>query len=317
MPPISGTAPPGGVRIQDSYSKTSSWDIGVVPVDDVATQYHAIVTNDTVVVLNEGGVRPGGSAGILSILGDYEQLPGGALTIEIGGESAGTEHDQLQVASNAVLSGTFALSLINGFFPGLQDDFTVLTSSSLSGTFTETNSAALGIDCEAELVYTNNTVVLLLSSGDLDLDGLPSCWENAFGLASDDDGTVDVNNGPNGDPDLDGMFNLEEFIAGTLPNDPNSVFIFCSVSQTNGGSNTTFTIRTEPRRSYVIEYMDDFPTLGAVWTPFVNTTNGVGTWVETNDASSTRMFQDDFSPGTSGGPSATGVRTYRSTLQGP
>ena len=53
---------------------------------------------------------------------------------------------------------------------------------------------------------------------DADNDGLLDSWEEAFGLATDDDGSVDVNNGPDGDPDMDGLTNLEEFNAGLEPN---------------------------------------------------------------------------------------------------
>ena len=52
---------------------------------------------------------------------------------------------------------------------------------------------------------------------DTDEDGLPDSWEVAFGLSSTDDGSVDPNNGPDGDPDMDGLTNLEEFSAGLEP----------------------------------------------------------------------------------------------------
>lgn len=52
---------------------------------------------------------------------------------------------------------------------------------------------------------------------DADNDGLPDSWEVAFGLSPSDDGSVDPNNGPDGDPDMDGLTNLEEFLAGLEP----------------------------------------------------------------------------------------------------
>ena len=43
---------------------------------------------------------------------------------------------------------------------------------------------------------------------DTDNDGLPNSWEIANGLDPNDDGSTNVNNGPNGDPDSDNMSNL-------------------------------------------------------------------------------------------------------------
>ena len=54
---------------------------------------------------------------------------------------------------------------------------------------------------------------------DSDGDGLPDDWEITYGL----DPLVDIgDDGANGDPDEDGLTNLEEYNQGTDPNDPDS-----------------------------------------------------------------------------------------------
>ncbi|MDB6034948.1 MAG: hypothetical protein JWM16_5286 [Verrucomicrobiales bacterium] len=62
--------------------------------------------------------------------------------------------------------------------------------------------------------------VSLYNVPDADGDGLPDSWETQNGL---DPNSSAGDNGPNGDPDHDGFTNLQEYIAGTNPRDPNSL----------------------------------------------------------------------------------------------
>jgi type 1 glutamine amidotransferase len=52
------------------------------------------------------------------------------------------------------------------------------------------------------------------ADSDADADGLPDDWETRFGL---DRHSADGDNGPNGDPDHDGVSNAQELAAGTHP----------------------------------------------------------------------------------------------------
>ena len=72
-----------------------------------------------------------------------------------------------------------------------------------------TGGSAMSLDID--------NVELDVSVGDFDGDGLSDAWEELYGLSASDDGSVDVNNGPAGDPDADGLTNLVEQQLGTDP----------------------------------------------------------------------------------------------------
>ena len=70
---------------------------------------------------------------------------------------------------------------------------------------------------ELESNSTNFTLELGAEDGDGDGDGLPDDWEDANGLDSNDDGTINPENGPAGGPDGDNIDNITEYRAGLNP----------------------------------------------------------------------------------------------------
>ena len=81
---------------------------------------------------------------MLTINGSYTQTATGALDIDIGGTTAGSQYDQLAVSGTAMLGGTMDVALINGFQPALGNTFQPLTFASSSGTFGFYNGIVLG-----------------------------------------------------------------------------------------------------------------------------------------------------------------------------
>jgi len=78
---------------------------------------------------------------------------------------------------------------------------------------------------------------------DSDNDGLPDVWEQFhFGNPTNAQPHIDI--------DEDGLDNLSEYIAGTNPDDPDSVFAFNSI--TPSGGNITVSWFSESNRSYTI-----------------------------------------------------------------
>jgi T5SS/PEP-CTERM-associated repeat protein len=64
--------------------------------------------------------------GALTITGDYQQMTGGLLGIQIGGTNAASQHGVLIVTGNASVAGTLALEFINGYAPLEGDVFQIL-----------------------------------------------------------------------------------------------------------------------------------------------------------------------------------------------
>jgi hypothetical protein len=87
---------------------------------------------------------------------------------------------------------------------------------------------------------------------DSDGDGLPDSWEHAHGLRPTDSAGA---NGPQGDLDGDRSTNMEEFLAGTDPNDPHSV-LRLNLSLV-GERRVKLEWPMLPGRSYVIQYADN------------------------------------------------------------
>src|SRR5205085_3470919 len=96
------------------------------------------VTGDGVIVgnaTNHGTLNPGYTPGQLEIAGDYTQAGDGVMNIEIGGDTAATQFDVLQIDSAAIIAGLLRITLINGYLPDDFAAFTFLTAGSLSGQF--------------------------------------------------------------------------------------------------------------------------------------------------------------------------------------
>ena len=78
-----------------------------------------------------------GSTSTLTVGGgnNFIQTSTGILSLQIGGSSPGNGYSQLVATGSANLDGTLNVSLVNGFTPYNGEEFVILTSTDLIGTF--------------------------------------------------------------------------------------------------------------------------------------------------------------------------------------
>ncbi|MEO8150579.1 MAG: T9SS type A sorting domain-containing protein [Bacteroidia bacterium] len=111
-------------------------------------------------LVNNGTISPGSSPGILGVTaGDAKSISTSNLNIEIGGPTAGTQHDQFNVTSIDSINGNLNVTLINGYVPALGDSFIVSNYGTRVGTFSNVTGTIPG-GLAWNIFYRTNYVVI-------------------------------------------------------------------------------------------------------------------------------------------------------------
>jgi hypothetical protein len=182
-----------------------------------------------------GGYQPGDSAALVEFAGDVQFGDANSLLIEIGGLTAGTQHDRLDIAGNVALDGDLQVQLIDGFVPSPGNQFVIMNYASRGGT-TFDNVVFPGANWS--ISYQSQQLVLLFGAGGLpgdfndngvldagDIDQLttqsagganPGAFDlNGDALVNDVDVRVwikDLFNSWVGDANLDGTFSSSDLV---------------------------------------------------------------------------------------------------------
>ena len=130
--------------------------------------------NGNVDIQNDGTIAPGASPGKLVIdAGTITFGATGSLEVELGGLTAGTDYDRVDVFGDVVIDGTLDASIFGGYVPVIGDTFDVLVADgSVSGSFSSVNlpagpGAGFGVFVGSNFVR----VTVGLIQGDLNFDG--------------------------------------------------------------------------------------------------------------------------------------------------
>lgn len=166
---------------------------------------------------NNGYLAPEAiGTGILQINNSFLQNSSGILCPNI---SENNQCGQIVVNGTATLNGYLELRLPPNYEPQVGARYTLLTASSISGSFITTNLPPLTTPKEWFVKYNENTVELRVASDtDTDGDGLPDAWE------VQQLGTLNQSDGLNDDFDSDGFSDVDEWLAGTNPKNRESFF---------------------------------------------------------------------------------------------
>lgn len=111
-------------------------------------------------VRNAAWVRPGPVTGTLAVEGSFEQVPSGAIVIQIAGTGEG-EHDRLVVTGEATLDGSLWVEALDSYQPQVGDTFTLMTFGSRIGQF-DTLAGCPGPGLCFRPVYTDTSIVITL-----------------------------------------------------------------------------------------------------------------------------------------------------------
>ncbi len=126
-------------------------------------------------VTNAGQVSPGGvgTAGVLTINGNYTQTAAGTLAVDIAGGNAG-QYDQHNVSGAVALGGTINVNRPGNYVPPSQAVFQIISFASVSGDFATRNGFSAGGGQVFDEQFTASNLDLVTNFAQLSFQGQPS-----------------------------------------------------------------------------------------------------------------------------------------------
>ncbi|HEX9728791.1 MAG TPA: hypothetical protein VGA37_09835 [Gemmatimonadales bacterium] len=177
-------------QIQADFSNTGILDVAVDTLRFTAGFTHAStavlqgggtldVSGASGVTL-DGAINPGTSPGVLSITGAAPLSATTVVTIELGGTTAGTGYDQLDISAAATLGGTLVVDTVSPFVPAPGDRFAILLFNSRTADFASVTLPSLpGLLVDTATVVTGGEDTLFVTIASLGPPGTDVIWFGA------------------------------------------------------------------------------------------------------------------------------------------
>lgn len=108
---------------------------------------------------NDGTFQIESGSVIQTQRGGYTQSASGVLNIDIGGLGA-ANHGQLNSTEGVALAGSFTVNLVNAYVPDIGDMFTIVTGTSVTGSFDTFNGQLIGGGKQFTVTYNAMDVTL-------------------------------------------------------------------------------------------------------------------------------------------------------------
>jgi hypothetical protein len=234
--PVANAGIPNGPGFDPLGTITISGGSSVLFESDLVNQSEIVVTTDSSVVilgaLSGNGISgPGGGPGgtvfakggfdpgfllqtVVAAFGGDLTLDSTTLTtIEIGGATPGTTHDQIAALGAIGAAGTLQVNLINGYVPVPGDEYAILDAASITGSFASIilDPALVNAGADTSTLYTDGTIRIPAPTcaGDINNDGFTNAADFVI-LAGDFGSAVTPNTG--GDLNGDGLVNASDFV---------------------------------------------------------------------------------------------------------
>ncbi|MFI4916213.1 MAG: GC-type dockerin domain-anchored protein, partial [Phycisphaerales bacterium JB060] len=102
----------------------------------------------------------------------FAMTPTARVAIDAGG-TADDEYDRIDGNSGAIitLDGTLDVNFVDGYVPEPRDQFEIITASMIDGSFASTTIEPVGAIGPAHVVYTGDSVIVVICAADRDADG--------------------------------------------------------------------------------------------------------------------------------------------------
>lgn len=154
---------------------------------------------------------------------------------------------------------------------------TISGAPTAAGNITNVTNTATVNGNELDPFTTNNSASVTITVWlDSIGDGIPDWWrQQFFGSGA----TTNGNSCASCDPDGDGFSNLQEFLAGTDPNDPDSALRITSI--VTNGPDVVISFTSGTNRLYDLQFNDDLTTSN--WSAVVTNVPGTGTITSATD----------------------------------